>query len=190
MFRYVAGRGRSWRDDRRLSVPDVLERMDEGLARRQPRDRSLQTELGHRIRPVQGASRSPASAIRSRSPTAPARRCGLRGRRRSPAPDTSMWSEVGDGIDYYFLYGPEIDRRDRRIPDADRAGVDAAGLGVRLLAVEEQVQHAGRGPRARWRSSGAARFPSTASCRTGSTGRRIDGATTSSRRRAIRIRTR
>jgi alpha-D-xyloside xylohydrolase len=25
-------------------------------------------------------------------------------------PATSMWSEVGDGIDYYFIYGPEIDR--------------------------------------------------------------------------------
>jgi alpha-D-xyloside xylohydrolase len=23
---------------------------------------------------------------------------------------TSMWSEVGEGIDYYFIYGPEIDR--------------------------------------------------------------------------------
>jgi alpha-D-xyloside xylohydrolase len=26
------------------------------------------------------------------------------------APGTSMWSEVGEGIDYYFIYGPEIDR--------------------------------------------------------------------------------
>jgi alpha-D-xyloside xylohydrolase len=24
-------------------------------------------------------------------------------------PGTSMWSEVGDGIDYYFIYGPDID---------------------------------------------------------------------------------
>ncbi|HEY5284288.1 MAG TPA: TIM-barrel domain-containing protein, partial [Polyangia bacterium] len=29
----------------------------------------------------------------------------------SPAPQTtSLWSEVGDGIDYYFVYGPEIDQ--------------------------------------------------------------------------------
>jgi alpha-D-xyloside xylohydrolase len=28
----------------------------------------------------------------------------------APAPDTSMWSEVGEGIDYYFIYGPELDR--------------------------------------------------------------------------------
>lgn len=25
-------------------------------------------------------------------------------------PATSMWSEVGEGIDYYFIYGPEIDQ--------------------------------------------------------------------------------
>jgi alpha-D-xyloside xylohydrolase len=24
--------------------------------------------------------------------------------------DTSLWSEVGDGIDYYFVYGPEMDQ--------------------------------------------------------------------------------
>ena len=28
----------------------------------------------------------------------------------APSPDTSMWSEVGDGIDYYFIFGPDIDR--------------------------------------------------------------------------------
>lgn len=25
-------------------------------------------------------------------------------------PSTSLWSEVGDGVDYYFVYGPELDR--------------------------------------------------------------------------------
>ncbi|MGH8024534.1 MAG: TIM-barrel domain-containing protein, partial [Limisphaerales bacterium] len=25
-------------------------------------------------------------------------------------PDTSLWSEVGQGIDYYFIYGPSLDR--------------------------------------------------------------------------------
>ena len=31
---------------------------------------------------------------------------------KTPAPDddTSLWSEVGDGLDYYFVYGPSIDR--------------------------------------------------------------------------------
>ena len=31
---------------------------------------------------------------------------------KTPAPDanTSLWSQVGDGIDYYFVYGPAIDQ--------------------------------------------------------------------------------
>ena len=30
---------------------------------------------------------------------------------KKPTPEaTSMWSEVGEGIDYYFIYGPEVDR--------------------------------------------------------------------------------
>ena len=28
----------------------------------------------------------------------------------APTPDTSLWSEVGDAIDYYFVYGPELDQ--------------------------------------------------------------------------------
>jgi alpha-D-xyloside xylohydrolase len=28
----------------------------------------------------------------------------------TPEPPTSLWSEVGDGIDYYFIYGPELDK--------------------------------------------------------------------------------
>ena len=27
-----------------------------------------------------------------------------------PAPDTSLWSEVGEAVDYYFVYGPDLDR--------------------------------------------------------------------------------
>ncbi len=33
----------------------------------------------------------------------------LRWKKPSP-PATSLWSEAGDGIDYYFIYGPEIDQ--------------------------------------------------------------------------------
>jgi alpha-D-xyloside xylohydrolase len=33
----------------------------------------------------------------------------LRWKKPSP-PATSLWSEVGEGIDYYFIYGPEIDQ--------------------------------------------------------------------------------
>ncbi|MGP8225591.1 MAG: PA14 domain-containing protein, partial [Terracidiphilus sp.] len=31
---------------------------------------------------------------------------------KTPAPDdvTSLWSQVGDGVDYYFVYGPSVDR--------------------------------------------------------------------------------
>jgi alpha-D-xyloside xylohydrolase len=31
---------------------------------------------------------------------------------KTPAPDadTSLWSQVGDGVDYYFVYGPSIDK--------------------------------------------------------------------------------
>jgi alpha-D-xyloside xylohydrolase len=31
---------------------------------------------------------------------------------KTPAsyPSTSLWSEVGDGVDYYFVYGPELDK--------------------------------------------------------------------------------
>src|SRR5262249_44339589 len=31
---------------------------------------------------------------------------------KTPAPDsdTSLWSEVGDGVDYYLVYGPDLDR--------------------------------------------------------------------------------
>lgn len=28
----------------------------------------------------------------------------------NPSADTSLWSEVGDGIDYYFVYGPKLDQ--------------------------------------------------------------------------------
>lgn len=33
----------------------------------------------------------------------------LRWKTPAPSADTSLWSEVGDGVDYYFCYGPEID---------------------------------------------------------------------------------
>jgi alpha-D-xyloside xylohydrolase len=33
----------------------------------------------------------------------------LRWKTPSPSVDTSMWSEVGDGVDYYFVYGPDLD---------------------------------------------------------------------------------
>jgi alpha-D-xyloside xylohydrolase len=34
----------------------------------------------------------------------------LRWKTPAPTTNTSLWSEVGDGVDYYFCYGPELDR--------------------------------------------------------------------------------
>lgn len=34
----------------------------------------------------------------------------LRWKTPAPGEDTSLWSEVGDGTDYYFIYGPPLDR--------------------------------------------------------------------------------
>jgi alpha-D-xyloside xylohydrolase len=34
----------------------------------------------------------------------------LRWKTPAPTRNTSLWSEVGDGVDYYFFYGPELDR--------------------------------------------------------------------------------
>jgi alpha-D-xyloside xylohydrolase len=34
----------------------------------------------------------------------------LRWKTPDPSANTSLWSEVGDGTDYYFLFGPELDR--------------------------------------------------------------------------------
>lgn len=36
--------------------------------------------------------------------------CSVRWKTPSRSTDTSLWSEVGDGIDYYFIQGPELDR--------------------------------------------------------------------------------
>ncbi len=35
--------------------------------------------------------------------------CQLRWKTPAPSANTSLWSEVGDGVDYYFLYGPTLD---------------------------------------------------------------------------------
>jgi alpha-D-xyloside xylohydrolase len=36
-------------------------------------------------------------------------RMSLEWKTPDPTPNTSFWSEVGDGIDYYFVYGPKLD---------------------------------------------------------------------------------
>ena len=36
--------------------------------------------------------------------------CQVRWKGPPASANTSLWSEVGDGVDYYFLYGPDLDR--------------------------------------------------------------------------------
>ncbi len=53
-------------------------------------------EAGHRY-PIRIAS-SPGATLRVMWKTPP------------PTADTSLWSEVGEAVDYYFVYGPDLDR--------------------------------------------------------------------------------
>jgi alpha-D-xyloside xylohydrolase len=53
--------------------------------------------------------KTPATAASARVPgPGPAPAPGVAAH-AAPGPATSLWSEVGDGIDYYFVYGPELD---------------------------------------------------------------------------------
>ena len=63
-----------------------------------------------RPRPVHAREGAPRAARSSGRRTRAWRRCGSSGRRRRKQRSTSLWSEVGDGVDYYFVYGPELDR--------------------------------------------------------------------------------
>ena len=53
-------------------------------------------------------------------------------------------SEVADTVDYYFMYGPEFDNIIAAYRDMTGAGADVRQMGVRILAVQEQVRIAGR----------------------------------------------
>jgi alpha-D-xyloside xylohydrolase len=67
---------------------------------------------------------------------------------KTPAPDESaaLWSEVGDGVDYYFVHGPALDKV-VAVPSVDGAGFVDAAVGVRAMAVAAEVQHRAGKPR-------------------------------------------
>ena len=52
-------------------------------------------------------------------------------------------SEVADTIDYYFLYGPELDKVVAEYRELTGAAPDVRQVGLRLLAVQEPLQVAG-----------------------------------------------
>ena len=52
-------------------------------------------------------------------------------------------SEVADTVDYYFLFGPEFDNIIAAYREMTGAGADVRQVGVRILAMQEQVRIAG-----------------------------------------------
>ena len=108
-------------------VPDLLEQRHQAVDRRSAGHRPLAAGLAALEGRGQGAPGGGSAATSSGSSGARTRawrRCSSSGRPRlrddSATPSTSLWSEVGDGIDYSFVYGPELDkvvagyRRDHR----------------------------------------------------------------------------
>ena len=104
---------------RRLHVPDLLEQRHQAVDRRRAGHQPLAAGLAAVEGGRQGAARGQAP------PQAPARvdqgpehgdgaaaleaAAAVQRTLATPA-TTSLWSEVGDGIDYYFVYGPELDK--------------------------------------------------------------------------------
>ena len=61
---------------------------------------------------------------------------------KDAAGNTSLWSQVGEGIDYYFIYGGTGPGRwtcDRGVSAAHGQGADDAGVGVRAVAIAAAV---------------------------------------------------
>ena len=52
-------------------------------------------------------------------------------------------SEVADTIDYYFLYGPELDNVVGELSGTNRFRSDVRQVGLRLLAMQEPLQVSG-----------------------------------------------
>ncbi len=70
---------------------------------------------------------------------------------KPPAPDTaaatSLWSEVGEGVDYYFVNGPQHRRRHLRLSQTHRPRADDARLDLRPLAITPALRNRRRQPR-------------------------------------------
>ena len=62
------------------------------------------------VRPVQGPARSPGQRYPIKITNSAGDTLRSAWKTPPPTPATSLWSEVGDGIDYYFIYGPELDQ--------------------------------------------------------------------------------
>ena len=50
---------------------------------------------------------------------------------------------AGNSVDYYFIYGPEMDYDRPRVPEHDRTHATAAEVGIRLLPIEGPLCLAG-----------------------------------------------
>ena len=107
---------------------------------------------------------------------------------KTPTPDgsTSLWSEVGDGEDYYFVYGPALDQV---IAGYRQLTGQASMMPEWAFGLWQSRQRYETASKAStwWRNSAAAPFLSTTSCRTGNTGRATPGVRMSSIRRAFPI---
>ena len=64
---------------------------------------------------------------------------------------TSLWSEVGDGIDYYFVYGPELDKVVAGYRRVTGPGADDPALGAGALAEPAALRDLEGEPRRRRR---------------------------------------
>ena len=111
-----AGRARSSPSvSRRLHVPDLLERRHQAVDRRQAGHRPLAPGLaaveGRRQGAAGGQAPPQAAARVEQGPGHGDGAAAVEAALAEPASaPTSLWSEVGDGIDYYFVYGPELDQ--------------------------------------------------------------------------------
>ncbi len=82
-----------------------------------------------------------------------------------------LTAEAGDAIDYYFVYGPELDEVIHQYRQLTGQAPLFPEVGLRLLAVEGSLPFRAGTPRRCARNTARNMSPSTASCRIGSGGR-------------------